>query len=80
MKGFTTISVLNDIQATDIAGGRLMADDPKEERSGGLRDCLWFKGPVLMDHVMPLQHDVNQINAASKPTTNRVDFKDSSNT
>ena len=56
-----------------------MAADPKEELSEGLKHCLWFRGPVLMDHVMTLRHDVNQLNAPPRPATNRVDVEDSSN-
>ena len=57
-----------------------MAADPKEELSEGLKHCLWFRGPVLMDHLMTLRNDVNQLNAASRPEENRVDLENSSNT
>ena len=40
-----------------------MAADPKEELSEGLKHCLWFRGPALMDHLVTLRHDVNQLNA-----------------
>ena len=57
-----------------------MRADPKEELKEGLKHCLWFRGPVLMDHLMTLRNDVNQLNAASSPVANRVDVKDSSKT
>ena len=71
--------VLNDTQITGVAGGGLMAADPKEELSEGLKHCLWFRGPLLMDHLMTLRHEVNQLNAPPRPATNRVDVEDSSN-
>ena len=40
-----------------------MAADPKEELSEGLKHCLWFRGPLLMDHLMTLRREVNQLNA-----------------
>ena len=57
-----------------------MATDPREELTEGLKHCLWFRSPVLMDHLMTLRNDVNQLNAASRPAANRVDLEDSSNT
>jgi len=57
-----------------------MRADPKEELKEGLKHCLWFRGPVLMDHLMTLRNDVNQLNAASRPEANRVDLENSSNT
>ena len=57
-----------------------MTADPKEELTEGLKHCLWFRGPVLMDHLITLRNDVNQLNAASKPAANSVDFEDSSKT
>ena len=52
-----------------------MAADPKEELTEGLKHCLWFRGPVLMDHLITLRHEVNQLNAPPRPATNRVDVK-----
>ena len=57
-----------------------MAADPKEELTEGLKHCLWFRGPVLMDHLMSLRNDVNQLTAASRPEANRVELENSSNT
>ena len=56
-----------------------MAADPKEEPSEGLKHCLWFRGPVPMDHLITLRRDVNQLNAPPRPATKRVDDEDSSN-
>ena len=56
-----------------------MAADPKDELNEGLKHSLWFRGPVLMDHLMTLRRDVNQLNAPPIPATNRVDDEDSSN-
>ena len=57
-----------------------MAADPKEELTEGLKHCLWFRGPVLMDHLMSLRNDVNQLTAASRPEANIVELENSSNT
>ena len=56
-----------------------MAADPREELTEGLKHCLWFRGPALMDHLMTMRHDVNQLNAPPGTATNRVDVEDSSN-
>ena len=37
-----------------------MAADPKEELAEGLKHCLWFRGPVLMDHLITLRNEVNK--------------------
>ena len=57
-----------------------MRADPKEELKEGLKHCLWFRGPVLMDHLMTLRNDVNQLTAASRPEANIVELENSSNT
>ena len=57
-----------------------MRVEPKEELKEGLKHCLCFRGPVLMDHLMTLRNDVNQLKAVSRPVSNRDDFEDSSKT
>ena len=57
-----------------------MRVEPKEELKEGLKHCLCFRGPVLMDPLMTLRNDVNQLKAVSRPVSNRDDFEDSSKT
>ena len=37
-----------------------MSSNPREELAEGLKHCLWFRGPVLMDHLITLRHEVSQ--------------------
>ena len=37
-----------------------MTADPEKEFSEGLKHCLWFRGPALMDHLITLRNEAKK--------------------
>ena len=37
-----------------------MTADPEQDFSEGLKHCLWFRGPALMDHLITLRHEAKK--------------------
>ncbi len=53
-----------------------MSSNPRVELAEGLKHCLWFRGPVLMDHLITLRHEVNQQKAERMPLDAHAESND----
>ncbi len=55
-----------------------MSSNPSEELAEGLKHCLWFRGSVLMDHLITLRHEVSQQKVELMPLDGNVESNDAS--